>query len=211
MSAIIPRNDIFEDISFTDQKFALYERQEYSRMASGQTIGKSFGSALWTAQYTTAPMYHDDALELEARLHALDGVIGRFYAGDLRRQYPRMHPKGDFPDTAKIKEIGSNNKSLALSGLAAGLQLSVGDYLSFDYGASKARGLFQVIENAIATNAGKTPVFEVRPHLRPGITVGASVTLKKPTGVFALLPQSIETSIHSGSFTVVTFNSFQML
>lgn len=131
-------------------------------------------------------------------------VVGTFYAGDLRAQYPRAYPDGNFDDVAKIAEIGADNKSLRLQGLPPEFILSRGDYLSFDYGVSRA--LHQVTETAKASN-----LFQVRPHIRPGAQVGTSVTLIAPTCSFRLTPQSITTTIRSGAFTVVSFSAFQAL
>lgn len=209
MAVTFPLADIVTGVSFQDQVFQLMVRQEYSRTAGGVTIGKDLGSALWSASYTTMPLENRDALAYEARLNALDGVVWPFEAGDLRAQLPRAYPGGDFADTGKLASVNANNKAIALKGLTAGHQISVGDYLSFDYGDSRA--LHQVIEAATANGAGTTPQFEVRPHLRPGWELETEVTLAVPTGLFVLMPGSVQPKAQGGLHTVITFKATQML
>lgn len=148
MTIAWPRADIVPEDGFAEQDFRLLERQEFSRTAGGSTIAKSFGSALWSMEATTKPMMRDDAMEYEAKIHSLDGSIGTFYAGDLRRVYPKAHPTGDFSESGvAIYAVGVDSKSLQIDGLPAGFILSAGDFLSFDYGASpKSRALHQIME-----------------------------------------------------------------
>lgn len=202
-----PRNDVLS-VDFTDQTFKLIERQEYSRSANGVTYGKSMGSSLWQGRWVTAPLYHDDALDYEAILRSLDGVIGTFYGHDLRRPYPRAHADGVFADDAEIAALGVDGKSMALDGLSAGFILSRGDYLAFDYGS--ARALHQAMESVVADGTGTTPSFEVRPHIRQGATLGAGVTLKRPSAIFALLPGTLETTV-SGMTSSVSFEAIQVI
>lgn len=197
-------------IPFSDQKFTLVERQEFSRQANGITLAKSFGSALWSGEWTTVPLPHDEALDYEALLNSLDGAIHEFYAHDLRRPYPRAHPNGDFTDSGKIAAVGVDGKSLSLKSLPAGLTLSRGDYLAFDYG-SGSRALHQVMANVTAGPGGTTGLIELRPHLRPGAQVDAAVSLKKPSAKFILLPGSIDQRLQGGLMTVLSFSAIQML
>ncbi len=211
MTIAFPRSDILTSIKYADQVWTLVSRQEYSRQANGVTRAKDFGSALWNAQYTTAPLPNDDAIAFEAALNSLDGVINSFYAGDLRRIYPRAHADGNFTDSAKIASIGGDGKSLSLNTLAAGFQLSVGDYLSFDYGTGPSRALHQLVEAVTANGSGVTPIFEVRPYLQPGATTGTAVTMKRPAAAMVLMPASIQPKIQSGVFTAISFQAIQLL
>lgn len=204
----MPRSDILT-VPFAYQKFTLFERQELSRQANGITRGKSFGSALWRAEWITVPLPHDEALDYEARLNALDGVIETFYAHDLRRPYPRAHADGDFDDSAKVAAVGSDNKSLSLKGLQAGFTISRGDYLALDYGTSRA--LHQASETVVAGPGGTTALFQVRPHIRPTMLVDTAVVLKKPTALFILVPGSIEQTDQGGMFTSISFQAIQFL
>lgn len=209
MAITFPRTDILS-VSFQDQNFQIMFRQEFSRTAFGTTLGKDLGPALWSASYTTTPMYADDALAYEAKLNSLDGVIQQFEAGDLRRVYPKAYPTGAC-NNGVLLSVNANNRALALSDLAAGQIISAGDYLSFDYGTSRA--LHQAMETVIADGSGVTTQFEVRPHVRPGWTLSPAtpVALKLPRGLFSLAPGSVSSRIESGLFTVVSFQAVQMV
>lgn len=183
-----PRTDLMS-VRYANAPLRLVPQQELSTIASGVSIGKDLGPALWFGDFTTVALGNDDALAFEALLNSLDGVVQTFEAYDVRRPYPRAHADGAFTDSATLASVNANNKALALAGLASGFALSVGDYLSFDYGSSRA--LHQVMEPATVGAGGVTPQFEVRPHIRPGFTAGAAVRLKKPAGLFTLLPGSV--------------------
>ncbi|MHC2666583.1 hypothetical protein ACMA5K_24140 [Bradyrhizobium diazoefficiens] len=209
MSISFPRTDILTPFLFASQSLRLVARQEYSRLASGVTIGKDLGSALWLADYTTVALPNDDALTLEAKLNSLDGVINAFEAGDIRRPYPKSHPDGVFGDTGALQSVNANSKAIRISGLDAGTVLSVGDYLSFTYGGSRA--LHQVVEAVTADAAGLTAEFEVRPHVRSGWSAGAAITLKQPKGLFTLLPDSVATATVGPMDSTVSFKAVQFL
>jgi len=210
MAISFPRTDVLDAPQF-DQKFMLMERQEFSRQASGITRGKSFGSALWSVSYTSTPQRHRDAVDHEAILNSLDGVINEFYAHDLRRPFPRAHADGVFDDTGEIASLNVNNKALALKALPAGFVLSRGDYLAFDYGTGPSRALHQVMETVTADGSGETPEFEVRPHIRPGAAVDAPVMLKTPSARFILVPASLQPSMGDPRTTSLTFSAIQSL
>lgn len=209
MTISCPRTDILTTVGFQDQKFQLQWRQEVSRTAGGVTLGKDLGPALWTASYTTIRLDDEAALAYEADLDALEGVVWPFEAGDLRRIYPLAYPTGEFADTGVIEAVNPNNRAISLSGLDPGFVLSKGDYLSFDYGDSRA--LHRLVEGAVANGGGVTPQFEVRPHLRPGWTLDAAVTLKRPTALFTLVPASVSQTLNNGESTVISFQAMQYL
>lgn len=211
MTIAFPRTDILAPFLYATQSFRLVSRQETSTQASGVVRGKDLGSALWMADYSTFALPNDDALTLEAKLNSLDGVIGVFEAGDVRRSYPKAHPGGAFGDTAKLNSVDASTRAISLKGLDAGFQLSVGDYLAFDYGGSRA--LHQVMEDIAADGTGLTGLFEVRPHVRPGyvLSPNTAVTLKQPKGRFTLLPGSISTASQGPVFSVVSFKAAQYL
>jgi hypothetical protein len=154
-------------------------------------------------------MLFRDALAFEAALNSLDGVVNVFEAGDLRARFPRSNPTGTFTDSGTLSSVNANNKALSLTGLPSGLVLSPGDYLSFDYGTSRA--LHQVVEGATANLAGLTPEFEVRPHIRPGFVTGNAVRLKNPNGQFTLIPNSVSSSLSTKNTSVITFKAIQYL
>lgn len=198
--------DIIDAVGYADQTFQLQSRQELSRLANGTVLGKDFGNAMWAASYTTQPLRSDDALRLEAMLNALDGVIGTFEAYDLRRPYPRLHADGIFSDTGTILSV--SNPRIALKDLDPGMQLSAGDYLSFEIDGRRV--LHQIMEDATADGGGETGEFAVRPHLWAGTEEDLAVRLKKPSVRMALAPNAITTRTEQGVFTTITFKAMQV-
>jgi len=211
MSAIIfPLTDMFATIGIADQVFDLVSRQELGgRQANGVTQGIDFGSALWLATYTTENLRNDDAVDYEAMLRSLDGVIGTFEAIDLRRSTPRQYRDGSASDGV-LQTANENNKAISLSGLNPGQVVSRGDYLSWDYGGNRA--LVQSMQTIAADVDGVTAEFEIRPHLREGSgNVGTNVNVKAPRGVFRLLPGSVTPRQVNGKFGVLTFQAGQVI
>jgi hypothetical protein len=209
MAITFPRTDIITSVGYTDQTFMLMSRQEISGQANGVLRGKDLGSALWTASYTTIELLNADAIAFEAALNSLDGLTNAFEAGDLRNRYPRNYPTGSFTDSGVLATVGSNNKSLSISGLPANFVISAGDYFHFTYSTSRA--LHQAVETVTASGAGLSPVFEVRPFIRPGYTISNAVTFKLPNGQFILQPNSISTTLKSMVSSAVSFKAMQYL
>ena len=207
MSITFPRTDIITSVRYSDQEFQLVSRQETSTQASGVVRGKDLGSALWQVTYTTVPMLFGDALAFEAALNSLDGVVNIFEAGDLRARSPRSNIA--FSDTSTLYTVNANNKALSLQNLTAGMVLSPGDYLQFDYGTSRA--LHQVVEGATSNISGYTPEFEVRPHIRPGYVIGNAVKLINPNGQFTLIPNSVSSKLSTKNTSVISFKAIQYL
>jgi len=186
--------------------FRLRSRQELSRQANGRAIGKDFGTPIWVATYATDNVPNYLAVALEAEMDRLDGVINPFEAWDMRRPGPRAHRDGAANDGVMRSVTG--NRLMALSGLKAGQVISQGDYLSFDYGNNRA--LHRVSSGTAADQFGVTPPFEVRPHLRPGWTVGMPVNLLAPRGLFNLVPDSLQPSTQA-FVTNITFQVTQFI
>lgn len=211
MAITFPRTDIMTMVDYSADTAPpqLVTRQEFSRQGSGRTIGKDFGSALWLVNYVTAPLLNDDASAFEAVLDTLDGVVNTFEACDLRKTMPRLYPTGAGANNGVLLSVNANNKALALSGLAAGQVVSVGDYLSFTYGS--ARALHRVAEAVTANGSGVTVQFEVRPHIRPGFTLTNAVTLKNPRGIFTLVPGSVSSKPSNDVCSIISFQAMQYI
>lgn len=206
-----PRSDLFDLCNIHTCTFWPSFRQEYSRTAGGQTQGKDFGSPLWRGSFTSAPLHLDQVGEIEMALLSLRGVLHSFEAHDVRRPMPLAHKEGDFVDSAEISDLGSDNKSLRLSGMSSGFTLSVGDYLAFDYGIEPNRALHRVVTPAVFDGSGQTPLFEVFPHIRPGAAIGAAVTLKRPSCLMVLDPDLPPPSPQSVVAEAIVFSGIQLI
>jgi hypothetical protein len=210
MAIVYPRSDILTLTGFQQPfTFEPVSRQELSRLAGGTSIGKDFGPALWFATYTTEELRNDAMVDYQAVLSSLDGVIRTFEAWDLRRPDPRLYPKGVGANNGVLSSVNANQRAMSLSGLAASQIISRGDYLSFTYGPNRA--LHQAMETVAANASGVTAEFEVRPFIRPGFALSASVNLKAPRGIFSLVPGSVVPRQTRAKFGTLTFQAGQYL
>jgi hypothetical protein len=188
--------------------FKPMSRQELSRQRNARSIGKDFGSAVWMAIYGTDEIPNYDAVGIEAEFDTLDGVIFPFEAWDVRRPWPLRYRDGSANDGV-LHSVNANNKALALSGLLAGQVISIGDYLSFDYGDNRA--LHRVSQTVTADGDGLTAQFEVRPHLRPGWELETAVNLKAPRGLFNLVPGSFDPKSAGSFHSIISFQAAQYI
>ncbi|MBW7968113.1 hypothetical protein [Bradyrhizobium sp. BR 10289] len=210
MAITFPRSDILTLVGFEAPfTFEPVSQQEQSRLASGITIGKDLGPALWFATYTTEELHNDVMVDYQAVLASLDGIINPFEGWDLRRPAPRLYPDGTGAANGVLAAVNANNKAVSLSGLNAGQVISRGDYLSFDY--TGGRALHQAMETVTASGGGVSPQFEVRPHLRAGWTLSTAVNLKAPRGIFTLMPGSVVPTQTRGKYGRLTFKTGQAL
>ena len=203
--------DLMSLCNVVSVQFWPVQRQELSRTTAGRSQGKDLGPPVWRGSFTTAPVRHADAGDIEAALLSLRGVINPFEAYDRRNAFPRAHRDGNFSDTGLIADLGVDNKSLRLTGLDVGFQLLPGDYISFDFGTPQARALHRVLEPAVADGVGATDYFEVFPHIEPGAVTGTAVRLKRPSCYMTLDPGLSPPSINAMVTSSVTFSGVQIL
>lgn len=209
MALLPPITDLLSPAGIVDQQFKLVSRQEYSRVASGMTYGRDLGPAIWKASFTTNPMYHDDALTVEARINSLDGVNRAFYMGDVRRKMPRAYPTGNFADTGKISAINANGRMLSLNWLPANFVITAGDYMQYTYAGGTLTALLQVVNNVTATAAGVASNVEFRPFIPVGTAVNDVVKFKNPQALFTMDPDSFQQEVVDGCFTQLSFSATQ--
>lgn len=171
-------------------------RQEQSRVSGGRTYVKDLGDPLWTLSAQSRQMNPNKLDYWRARLDAMEGGLQTFDGYSMSRCYPILYPKGAWPTggafdgVATLLSVGTNRKSISVGDLPAGFELSIGDMVQV------GTDLHRVMEGATADGSGETSVFEVRPHIWPGVDAGDSpavtVTVKKPSCVMAIVPGSIQ-------------------
>lgn len=159
-------------------EFDLLWRQEQSRQANGRTIVKDMGSPLWRATYQSRQMRANELDKWRARLASMENGLKTFKGYPLSRCRPIAHPGSGVLPSGTVNTIGSDRKTLTLSGLS-GLTLQAGDMLRLGSG-----DLHQIVDAASGT-------FEVRPHIWPGVTTGAAVSVDKPYCIMAIVPGSV--------------------
>lgn len=188
--------DFFDTLHVRSAPFMLMDQQEYSGLGTGEGLAHDLGPKLWEAAVASSNMPLDDALALLGRIEALDGAINAFYAYNPARAFPKADPDGTILGVSAptIHTIATNRKETRVTGLPAGYVLSAGDMLAVDYGSPTRRALVRLVTGATASGAGLTPLFEVRPHLRPGVTTTLAVTLVKAAMKAKIVPGSLSTA-----------------
>jgi hypothetical protein len=188
--------DFFDTLKVRSAPFLLVDQQEYSGLGTGEGLAHDLGPRLWEASVQSAPMPLAEAQAMLARIDALDGAINAFYAYNPAKAYPAADPDGTIlaASTPTVHTIATNRKEMRVTGLPAGYVLTAGDMLAVDYGSPSRRALVRLVTGATASGAGLTPLFEVRPHLKAGITTTLAVTLIKPAMKAKIVPGSLSTA-----------------
>lgn len=167
-------------------EFDLLWRQEQSRQANGRTIVKDMGSPIWKASYQSAPMYADDLDKWRARLSAMENGLKTFRGRNIARLRPIAHPGSSALPSGTIASIGSDRKTVTLAGLS-GITLQTGDMICI-----RDKDLHQIVDVAGG-------VYEVRPHIWPGVGNGATVSIDKPHCIMAIVPGSVTSAADMAS------------
>lgn len=208
------RTDMMDFCGYSHEATPLYfdAWQEMSTQADGTSYAKDLGPGRWFGDFLTEPLSHNRAAEFQAIIESLDGIIGRFEACDLRKQYPAAYPTGAFADTGLINSV-INPVTMTLKSLPAGFVLTRGDHFAFDYtiGSDTFRALHRVMETVVASGAGLTPAFVIRPQLRMGYALNTPVKLKRPMGVFRLVAKSFVPAMKNSTSTAYSFKAVQAL
>lgn len=193
--------------------FELGEQQELSGLGGGELLAADLGPRLWQAQVRTPQLSHDAVRRLKARFLSLDGALNAFELYDTRGKFPQGDPGGTIlgASTPSIDTLDANNKAMKVDGLPAGYALRYGDFISFLYASGAKRALHMIVEDATADGSGLTPLFEVRPHIRPGATTSTAVLLVKATGRFKLMPGTLATQSVDLTTSQLSFTARQTL
>ncbi|MGB5903815.1 MAG: hypothetical protein WBH00_13285 [Xanthobacteraceae bacterium] len=169
--------DLLADFPGWSTQFELLWRQEVSRVAGGRTYVKDLGDPLWTATYQSRSLSVNELDYWRARLDQMQNGAQTFYGRSFSRCRPIKHPGSSALPSGTIATIGTDRKTLTLSGLSS-ITFSVGDM--FQIGTTD-------LHRIVATGAS----LEVRPHLWPGVDTGDAVVISKPACVMAIVPGSI--------------------
>lgn len=202
-------SDFIETLKIAQCSFYLRNRSESSGTQGGMIITKETRSPLWYAKLQTAALYHADMFRVQAQIEAMGEVISTFYAYNPALYGPIADPDGAALGGASVtlSAVDPDNKLITLAGLPAGYVLQSPDMLSFDYGNSRA--LHRVVQGGAAAGDGTLQV-EVRPHIRPGYSIGAVVTLIKPTCEMRIVPATFDIQ-SSGMTSQISFEAQQVI
>lgn len=166
-----------------------------SRTEGGETITAERGARLWRGSVTLAPMAYRDADALRARLQLLSGADRSFLCYPMPNYAPSVDSDGALVavNTPSIAAIGASRVEMSLAGLPVPYTLQGGDFLSFTYGTNPTRyALHQIIDDEVEIGGGgSTDLFEVRPAIRTGASVGAAVRIYRPMMRAQLIRDSV--------------------
>jgi len=174
--------------------FDLQYRQEQSRTAGGRTYVKDLGSPLWRAVYQSRVLSPNQLDEWRARLDAMENGLQTFVGWSMSRCYPIAYPNGSWPTggafagVGTIGAINANRKAISAAGFPAGYAFKVGDLVQIGNA-----DLHRVMEPATVGQ------FEIRPHLWPGVAVGATLKVVKPSCVMAIIPGGVSSTADSST------------
>lgn len=197
LSFPLSRPAFFNGLRVTSVRFYLPETLEMNRTEGGAVILADRGARLWHGEVTLTPGAHADIAADDAILSVLRQAGRPFYAYDPRLAYPRLDPTGALLGSATptLSAVASNNREATIAGLPVGYTLSRGDMLSYPYGSDPTRvALHQIVTGGQAGGDGTLAGVEVTPHIRPGYSIGAAVTLIRPYCRAVYLPGSYQPS-----------------
>lgn len=164
----------------------------------GKQIWADTGPALWHGDLESTNLTQE---EFGVACAFFETLLSEkeFYGYDRHREYPVAHKSGWGNLTvsgspfsgAGLIATGSSAFSLNLKSLPAGLILTAGDRLAFDYDdgtGATVRALHRIV--AGGTVSGSTLTVEVRPALRSGFATNATVYFYQPAARMLVLPDS---------------------
>jgi hypothetical protein len=176
------------------------------------------GTPIWKARYQTVPVREAVGLQWEAWLASLRGGARTFRAVHPFRRtalaYPggygglTRHGGGAFDGTCTLSAVATPLDAVTLSGLPSTFVLSVGDLLSFSPAGSR-QALHRVVEGGTAS-AGVL-VVGVEPALKPGATIGATVSMLSPWAKAVVDQKTIRIDWQAPALATVTFEAWQVL
>lgn len=194
--------------------FDLPEQSELSQTGGGVIYAADLAPRLWQGEIRLDQLSPAEEADAMALIDLLRGPGRTAMIYDLRRPTPRADPKGSILGGASpvIQQLAATRRELGISGLPVGYELRRGDYMAWDYLGRRA--VHKVVSASVtASGAGVTPLVEVVPAIRPGVTVGAAVRLTRAACVAMLVPGSVSPGATGGNRLTdgVTFRFCQTL
>ncbi|SOC22000.1 hypothetical protein [Rhodobacter maris] len=163
-------------IKETQIPLALRRFDEMSGNGRGQLWSARLATPLWTATVPLVARSWAEAREVDAKILALDGMAKTFLWTD-----PVYLPAaGGAPgDGVIVAAIAQDRTALALSGLAAGYAVAIGDRLSIAHGAGRV-WFATFVEAGVADASGTLAALSVYPYLPFGVATGDAVEMARP-------------------------------
>lgn len=184
------------------QQFEIERNDFGAPEASGRLGGVQSGMPLWLGVWTVGTIGALKSDQLRAFVSQLRGQVRRFLGRDLARPLPLAHinglPAGFDGSASSWSETttadGDCELTLHLGAAAAGLVLSLGDYVGFKYDATEEgvedvpwRALVRVVEGATADGSGNIVVLVEPPVPTTCVPPSAIAHLDDPACVMVLV------------------------
>jgi len=150
-----------------------------SRTHGGLTNVVEYGDPVWQLSLTTAPLNYSDGAMVDAWFQSLRGGLIPVEVKAPHYCTPRAHIKnrGAETQTGLIVNISSVTKSrFQMGGLASGLILSVGDFVTISQ-----EGRYHLGRVTKSFALGGAPIIEIEPPLAASFTAGAVVHFDRAT------------------------------
>jgi len=156
---------------------------------------QNMGGSRWEAVITIRPLNRTEALAFQAFLAGLRGQLNTFTVGNPLSTMSS-------PPTVAVAGSGATAAgSLAIpleltggSNLVAGQEIQIGDHL------------YMILEDATTSGGGTTTTVGVAPPIRESISVGTSVTVNNPKGIWRLDKPEVNWNIDRNSIYSFTLS-----
>ncbi len=200
--------------------FELERQESIAPEQGGRLVSIELGPALWRASYAMQPRNERDFDLWRGFISSLRGSSKLFYGRDVRRKWPRAYRGvgftdltraggGAFDGTATSFELNGARDEIDLTGLPAGFEIAIGDYLDFRWDTWK-RSLHRIVTDLNADGSGEG-TWTLEPRVETVVPDDAVVNFTAPCCTMALLPGSVDVRAESGRQRRVSFDAKQHL
>lgn len=204
----------FASLMVSEITFDAPPQMELSQTGGGEQLGAEIGPQLWTGTVRLGILTRIDLSMPDVLLDLLRRPGASFLACDSRRPAPLADPVGATlgATVPTIATLPPDPREISLTGLPAAYVLSRGDYLGWSYSGGR-RALHRVVDVTVtASGGGVSPVFEITPPIRPGVTTGTAVTLVRAACKAKIKPGSVSKGTTRKTITEgVSFDFVQTL
>lgn len=208
-------SEFFEGLPIQTVAPDLGEAREFNQTGAGDIVSAALGPRLWRTDVSIRLGRYTEMEQIRAKLDLLREGGSSFLIHSIPIMGPQYDPKGLILGGANVtlSDVRPNNKEISLAGLPVDYTLTIGDMLSFTYGSSPVRyAMHRVVKGGSANTGNALNDIEVRPHIRPGYTIGAVVRLIKPIYKAKIMPNSVNAGTTGSQFTSgISFTAIQTL
>lgn len=191
--------------------FNIKRNDELSGDGSGRFWQAELAPPIWECTINVAPQTHDDAKQITSRIRALEGSKDTFLLTDPISREPQFDKNRTFAGmTSRISSISQNGKTISISGLPQGFNLTFGDKFSIVYGVDSDRYSFhEIVSDVVAGSNGQALNVSVFPFIPPAILVNDIISLYDAACKMIIYPDTFTSG--TSSFAVTSGISFRAI